>query len=326
VTTTAGIPHGTILRTQLGLPFKVEPHEHEAPSVTDGNAWACDICNKMGSSQTRLHCHECDYDICQTCMDATKLELTDEVKRPGLFLIDFKNTTYWPMGADAELTGESVTKFIEDYKNGNVGHVLMKSEVERKPMMHLFEDHTECMFKPTLFLFQELASKETQEKNNDMLMEIAEWVKEETKPADRKPSRFITVDKITTDAEAAGYRTNLKLPRYANKDEHEMTKFELLDGKGAKPYWCRHCHRKLVKSAMPNWRCEECNKNSCNLCYEISNREIDEKTRTPFVCMLHWNEAIYLPVEGKSEVTKENVLGFIEDYQSEKCQKFVLGD
>ena len=98
------------IRDDLGLPIKIEPHEHELKSIDNNSMWFCDGCRKRGQKATERHrCHDCDFDYCEECIKRVGKTLTSEQETPIMVLIDLrKRLFYKPCEEEDTITTENL--------------------------------------------------------------------------------------------------------------------------------------------------------------------------------------------------------------------------
>eukprot|EP00927_Polykrikos_kofoidii_P068108 TRINITY_DN634_c0_g1_i4.p1 TRINITY_DN634_c0_g1~~TRINITY_DN634_c0_g1_i4.p1 ORF type:complete len:473 (+),score=81.32 TRINITY_DN634_c0_g1_i4:74-1492(+) len=91
-----------------------QAHEHPLEKKEAGGGWGCDGCGCSGSpSLDRFRCTEgCDFDYCGACNGKVGVSETLPAK---LVLIDIPDQGGYYEGAEGDITGETVDKFVADY-------------------------------------------------------------------------------------------------------------------------------------------------------------------------------------------------------------------
>jgi thiol-disulfide isomerase/thioredoxin len=90
--------------------------------------WSCDNCRKVGSeAQEQHHCKECQFDLCEECIQKLNLPIKDEEKIPVFLCGDIgKGVYYKPL--DATISEHNIKVFASDIEKGEVKAITLKSE------------------------------------------------------------------------------------------------------------------------------------------------------------------------------------------------------
>jgi len=167
----------------------------------------------------------------------------------------------------------------------------------------------------SLMVIQDYSDEDVKKTNGGLLMEIAKDYKARE---DKTISTFFTSN--GTGGPCGFIRSEVSLPKVITKHAHELVKLPM--EKPEHKYWsCDGCS-KDGEECTERYRCADCDFDYCEKCIVECEKPVAEETKLAHMVMLDVKNGDYwMPVEGKRDVTKENLLEFIKDKKDDKLEK-----
>jgi len=111
------------IRKGSGLPaFPPAQHKHELKNIgAEGEGrWGCDGCGSRGTAP-RWTCPEgCDFDYCQSCVDAVGTEVDAKITEPSMAILNLSDqgAVYKPAVGGEQVTEANIEAFIAAFASG----------------------------------------------------------------------------------------------------------------------------------------------------------------------------------------------------------------
>jgi hypothetical protein len=193
-----------------------------------------------------------------------------------------------------------------------------------KPLYDLSESMDGLMQEFSFVLFNDYSSVDEQKAHKEILMPIAKENK--ALPDDQK-----TV-KCWFTANGKGPESQMR-PSFGLKNAVKPYGKPLKQVVPAEdnvgPYGggscCNGCGKFIQADDATSYRHIEDQYDLCGECYDKSQQPMDPQISVPQMALLNFKKKeFWFPMEGKGEVTAENINAFVEDYKAEKCEKKTL--
>lgn len=198
--------------------------------------------------------------------------------------------------------GISAKSFVEDFP------------FHPKPVNNLGVSVSGINDKPSLVVLMEAAATEVQQKLSESVQELAE-TEFKADEAERPVQRFFVG---TGEGPLAQIRKMGKLPALVQPHEHGVAA-----EKGENPRWgCDGCGASGM--GKDRFRCTKgCDFDFCGDCHKASQSGLSDEQKKPrmLIFNLKDNGAVYAPLDGKDDVTADNMVAFIDDFKNAKLAK-----
>jgi len=166
----------------------------------------------------------------------------------------------------------------------------------------------------SLMVIQDYSDEDVRKTNGGLLMEIAKDYKARE---DKSINTFFTAN----GGGPIGFiRGEVSLPQVVAKHNHELVK-KPMEKPEHKWFGCDGC-RKDGEDCTERYRCDDCDFDYCEKCIVECEKPIAEEAKSAYMVMLDVKSGDYwMPVEGKRDISKENMLQFIQDKKDDKLEK-----
>lgn len=167
----------------------------------------------------------------------------------------------------------------------------------------------------SLMVIQDYSEPDVKKTNGDLLMEIAKDYKARE---DKSITTFFTAN--GTGGPTGFIRSEVSLPKVTTKHEHELTKRPM--EKPEHKYWvCDGC-RRAGENCTERYRCDDCDFDYCEKCIVECEKPVSEEIKVAHMVMLDVKNGDYwMPLEGKRDISRQNLLDFIIAKKDDKLEK-----
>ena len=117
---------GPLTMIKMDLEFEEGPpkiHEHPLELRLDEQPnWNCDGCGKPGYIAAEKHfCIKCNFAHCETCTEASKHEIPQQLKFATMVIVDMRCKKYYKReGISATLSMEHLMSMLKDFSEGRI--------------------------------------------------------------------------------------------------------------------------------------------------------------------------------------------------------------
>jgi len=182
-----------------------------------------------------------------------------------------------------------------------------------KPMYDISESMNGIDAGNVFLLVQDYSEADVKAKNSAMLLDLA---KNDSKLFDK----FFTMN---GGGECGWIRKEISLPVQPEEHVHPLTESDNT-GETKNEWACDGCSS-MGENFDKRHRCKGCDFDFCPDCLKECKNPISDALKVPrFVILDFLNGCYYKPLEGKTEITKENITAFSKDKADDKLTKETL--
>lgn len=164
----------------------------------------------------------------------------------------------------------------------------------------------------SFLLVQDGCDAETKKNNSRILTDIAVEFKNNK---EKVIGNFFTV---TGGGPVNFIKDECDIPKYIAKHEHELKKTE------GENWGCDGCQNS-GEECKERHRCNDCDFDFCETCLKKCEEPIPEEAKVPCMVLLNLETGKYSkPLEGSTDISRENILKTIDDYKNGKLTAKLL--